>query len=58
MNGYSLIYWPPDNAPQVSVNVRAYSFEINKDFVLFIDQNGSPIMAVPVTLNPVVALTA
>lgn len=65
MNTYIVTYWPPlysDAAttppPPITDTVQAVGFQVEQFFVVFVDATGNPVKAVPVHLNPVVALTA
>lgn len=65
MNTYTITYWPAlySNAATspptpITTTVQAAGFQMEEMFVVFVDASSNPVMAVPVHLNPVVALSA
>ncbi|MGW7001422.1 hypothetical protein ACWGCW_00995 [Streptomyces sp. NPDC054933] len=58
MNTYTVTYWPPGGSASVTATTGAAEFMFDDGFVLFVDAQQHPVLAVPTALNPVVTQTA
>lgn len=59
MNTYQVTYFPPGVTSAVApLTVQAVDFLIEDEFVLFVDASRTSVLAVPLTLNPIIVRTA
>ena len=57
MNNYSVVYYPTATMP-ASMTITAKEFIIDGEYVIFTDDAGKAVLAVPLDLNPVILRNA